>query len=199
MKRHSLIFPVGAAVLLACAQVASAHPGHGTTTGFAAGVQHPLTGADHILAMIAVGICAARIGGRALWILPATFLSFMAAGGLLAGGATGTPPAVDQAIAASVLVFGLMVAAGSRVMMPITFALVGLFAMFHGYAHGAEMRAGLAPAAYGLGFILATAALLVVGLTVGVAIQRSGRALIRQIAGGAIAASGLFMLCMLIL
>ena len=91
MKSKSLIVAAGASALLAFVHVASAHPGHGGTSGFAAGVRHPLSGPDHILAMIAVGLCAAQMGKRALWMLPVTFLAFMIGGGLLALHGTHVP------------------------------------------------------------------------------------------------------------
>jgi urease accessory protein len=145
--------------------------------------------------MLAVGLIATRLGGRTLWLLPLTFLSFMIAGGLLAFG--GRPvPMVEQGIAASVLVLGLMVVAGSRLATPLAVGLVGLFAIFHGYAHGAEMTAGLVPMEYGLGFLVATAALLSIGLTAGMVIKRKGWVQVAPFAGGAIALSGLLLFVM---
>ena len=195
MKSKSLLTVAGASALLVCTQIASAHPGHGSTTGFAAGVSHPFTGIDHILAMIAVGICAAQMGGRALWLLPVTFMAFMMGGGFL-GIHGGSAPAIEQGIAASVLVLGLLVAAGSRLPLPVTAAFVALFAVFHGYAHGAEMGTGLTPAVYALGFLLATALLLAVGIGSGLAVKRGRWTLRRRVAGGAIAMCGILLFAM---
>jgi urease accessory protein len=194
MKSKSLIAAAGASALLVCTQIASAHPGHGSTTGFAAGVSHPFTGVDHILAMIAVGLCAAQLGGRALWLLPAAFLACMVGGGWL-GIHGGAVPMLEQAIAASVLVLGLLIAAGARVSLPATAVLVAVFGAFHGYAHGAEMGAGLTPALYGLGFLTATVALNAIGLGSGLLLMRNRRIGLSRLTGGAIALGGLLLVC----
>src|ERR1700753_2320994 len=107
MKSKSFILAAGASALLVCTQIASAHPGHTPTTGFAAGVTHPFSGIDHILAMIAVGICAAQVGGRTLGLLPAAFIGAMVAGGWMALGGAAVPM-VEQGIAVSVLLLGLL-------------------------------------------------------------------------------------------
>jgi len=192
MKSKSLIAAVGTSALLVFTQVASAHPGHGGASGFAAGVSHPFSGIDHILAMIAVGLCAVQIGGRALWMLPLAFLAFMVGGGLFAvhGGAV---PMTEQGIAASVLLLGLLVAAGSRVALPVTASFVALFAFFHGFAHGAEMHTGVAPAVYGLGFLTATALLLSIGLASGLLLKRTGWMNLARFAGAGIATCGIVL------
>jgi urease accessory protein len=195
MKSNSVIVAAGASAVLAFASTASAHPGHGGATGLSAGVLHPFTGIDHILAMVAVGLCAAQIGGRALWLLPVTFLSAMVLGGSLALGGTHVPM-IEQGIAASVLILGLIIAGGSRLVLPMTAGLVALFAMFHGYAHGAEMHAGLAPAAYGAGFVLATATLHLIGIGIGMALKRNSLPIIVRAAGGAIAIGGVLLFVM---
>src|SRR5258705_637652 len=117
--------------------VAFAHPGHGDQSGFVHGFLHPMTGLDHILAMVTVGILAYQIGGRALWLVPTTFLAVMAAGGLL--GAAGVSfYFVESGIAASVVVLGAIVALALKPPVAVAMPLVGLFAVFHGFAHGIE-------------------------------------------------------------
>jgi len=195
MSSKSLSVALGLTALLVVAQTASAHPGHGPASGFHAGFYHPLSGIDHILAMVAVGLCAGQLGGRWIWFLPATFLGFMVAGGIVAIGGTHVPM-IEQGIAASVLILGLLVAGGSRLFLPLTVGLVALFAMFHGYAHGAEMQSGLRPTTYALGFVLATAALHAIGVGIGIVLKRRSWTTASRITGGAIAAGGLLLFLM---
>ncbi|HET6246172.1 MAG TPA: HupE/UreJ family protein [Tepidisphaeraceae bacterium] len=192
MKSRSIVIAAGASVL-AFATVASAHPGHGASGGFSAGISHPFLGIDHILAMVAVGLCAVQIGGRALWLLPLTFISFMIAGGVLGFNAGHVPPAVEQGIAASVLLLGLIVAGGSRLAVPLTFGLTALFAMFHGYAHGAEMQPGVAFATFAVGFVIATTILHLAGIALGVTLNRNRLPALARLAGGAIAIGGVLL------
>ncbi len=172
-----------------------AHTGHGAS-GFVHGFAHPLGGIDHVLAMVAVGLYAAVIGGRALWLILAAFLGAMAIGGAL--GVIGYAlPHAEIGIAVSVIVLGLAVAL--RVSLPTlaAMALVGLFAIFHGHAHGAEMPQSLSGSEYALGFLLATAMLHAVGIALGLAAGRlaeRGGWRIAQAAGAAIAAAGLALL-----
>lgn len=185
--------PAGAAVLLvASCGVALAHTGHGGAGGFAHGFTHPLGGLDHVLAMVAVGLFAAHLGGRALWLVPATFVAVMALGGAL--GMTGAGlPFVETVIALSVVVLGLAVALRIGVPTPAAMALVGFFAIFHGHAHGAEMPADASGVAYAAGFMLATALLHGTGIALGLTIARLGEFAARrsvQVAGGAMALAG---------
>jgi urease accessory protein len=169
---------------------ACAHTGHGEASGFAHGFIHPLGGLDHVLAMVAVGLYAALLGGRALWLVPAAFLGAMAMGGAIAAAGLAVPY-VEIGIAASVIVLGLAVAL--RVSLPVfaAMALAGLFAIFHGYAHGAEMPQGAS--GYAVGFMLATALLHGAGMAIGLAAaSRSPR--IAQAAGGAMALAGVAIL-----
>jgi urease accessory protein len=184
-----------ASLLWALPVLVQAHPGHeghDVTWDFAGGFAHPLSGWDHLLAMIAVGLWAAQLGGRARWLVPAAFVGVMALGAALAR--TGVPmPGVEQGIAASVLALGLLIAAAVRLPLAAGMALVGLFAIFHGLAHGAEMPATTGGLAYGAGFVAATALLHAAGLGLGLLTARiSGRA--TKFAGWAIAASGLVLL-----
>ncbi|MBI5132784.1 MAG: HupE/UreJ family protein [Rhodopseudomonas palustris] len=153
--------------------------------GAAAGFAHPFLGADHLLAMVAVGLWAASLGGRARWLVPASFVALMTLGAAL--GADGVAlPAVEPMVALSVIALGALVALSLRVPTIAAAALVALFGLFHGAAHGAEMPALASPLAYGLGFIAATALLHGVGLALG---GLRAHAPLR-LAGGAIAAAG---------
>jgi urease accessory protein len=195
MSSKSLHSAVFVTALLALAKIASAHPGHGAANGFAAGAFHPFSGIDHVLAMVAVGICAAQIGGRVIWLLPATFLAFVIGGGIMGIGAAPLPM-IEHGIAASVLVLGLLVAFNSKFYRPLIFGLVALFAVFHGYAHGSEMHPGLGPMAYAAGFVLATAALLGIGIVAGMAAKRAAWTPLWRLAGGAIAVCGILLFWM---
>ena len=132
---------------------------------------HPLSGLDHQLAMILVGIFAYQLGGRALWLVPLAFIAMMAVGGFL--GVTATPvPFVEIGIALSVVVLGAIVAFGIKAPVAMAMGLVGLFAIFHGHAHGTEMPMDVSGAAYGAGFMLATALLHAVGVGMGMLVGR---------------------------
>lgn len=179
MRRISLTL-----MLLAAPSVALAHPGHDAGT-FLAGVGHPLSGLDHILAMVAVGLLAAQIGGRALWAMPLSFVGAMLLGG--AAGALGLPfPAVEPMILASGVILGVLVALAARLPLAATLPLIALFGAAHGWAHGAEGPAtGLA--AYAAGFALVTAGLHLAGILAG----RGLNALALRGLGGATAVAGL--------
>src|ERR1017187_1907191 len=153
-----------AALFLGAVPAAHAHPGLEPATGFAAGVAHPFSGWDHLLAMIAVGFWAAQL--RAPRLLPAAFLTAMALGAL-AGHWAGPVPGLEQGVAASVLVLGLLIANQVRGPAGARAAWGGAFAIFHGAAHGAEMPAAAGALAYGCGFVAATAILLAAGLAGG--------------------------------
>lgn len=187
-------------ISLATPTLAFAHTGHGDAHGFAHGFMHPVGGLDHVLAMVAVGLLAATLGGRALWLLPASFVAVMAAGGML-GIAGINVPFVETGIALSVIVFGLAVA--FRMPLPVLagMALVGFFAVFHGFAHGAEMPPHTSSLAYAGGFLLATALLHGVGIAVGFGIGRLGGAFGPRLAragGGVMTLAGLAILTKLI-
>ena len=176
-----------AAILASLSGAAFAHTGH-DSAGFAHGLMHPLGGPDHVLAMVAVGLYAALLGGRALWLMPATFVGVMAIGGVL--GMAGSPlPYTQIGIALSVIVLGLAVAL--QIGLPaLAAALVGVFAVFHGHAHGSEMPPGVSAFPHAAGFMLATALLHGVGVAIGLA----GGKRIAQAAGGAMALAGIGIL-----
>jgi urease accessory protein len=173
-----------------------AHVGAGSTSGFIHGFVHPVTGIDHVLAMIAVGMFAANLGGRALWAVPLTFVSVMAAGGALGVAGIGIP-FVEAGIAVSVIVLGLAVALRWRGPVAAAMALVGVFAIFHGHAHGAEMPIDASGLEYGLGFVLATALLHIVGIVIDLGLARFGQAYsprVVRFGGAAMAVAGLGIL-----
>lgn len=184
--KHSRTITLTALCLFAGA--ASAHTGSHTPTGFANGLTHPLSGLDHLLAMIAIGLWAAQQGGRALWAVPAAFVGTMILGGGLALSGLSLPH-VETGIAASVLVLGLLIATRRQWSVMAGIAIAAGFAMFHGYAHGLEMPQAASPALYALGFALATVFLHGVGIA-GSLVGRYAM----QAAGVGIAASGLAML-----
>jgi urease accessory protein len=185
---------IGLPVLL-LATAAEAHTGHGAVSGLAAGFGHPFGGLDHMLAMIAVGILGVQLGGRALWALPAVFLAMMVAGGAL--GVMGIAlPLVEPGIAGSVVALGAVIAAGWRLPVAAAAPVVGAFAVFHGYAHGAEMAAGTSATAYGAGFVLATGLLQLAGVGLGVSLARTGRWVAAQgvrVIGAGIAFAGMVL------
>jgi len=193
--RTTLCAALAAAAML-LPSAAWAHPGHDAGVGFAHGFVHPVTGLDHVLAMLAVGLFAAQRGGRALWAVPLSFVCFMAVGGALGVEGIGVP-FVEAGIAISVIVLGLAVALRWTWPVAAAMALVGLFAIFHGHAHGAERPVDASGLAYGLGFILATALLHVVGIGLGIGITGFGRAYsprVIQLGGTAMAVAGLGIL-----
>ena len=183
-----VLFPI---VLLP--SLAQAHPGlPGHTHGFVNGLAHPLTGLDHICAMVAIGLWAAQRGGRALWAVPLAFVSVMALGGIL-GMTGGALPFVETGIAMSVLILGVLIAASVRLPLLTSVLLVGAFALFHGFAHGAEMPATASCLDYGIGFMMATASLHLCGIGLGLTARRWGSMQLIRCAGGAIAACGVFL------
>jgi len=184
------------ALLVAMAQQASAHTGVGDTSGFAHGMMHPVTGLDHVLAMITVGLFAARLGGRALWLVPGSFVAMMSLGGML--GMYGIPvPFIEAGIALSVVTLGTLVAFQVGLPVAVAMALVGVFAIFHGHAHGTEMPMDVAGLDYGAGFVMATALLHSIGVGLGLALGRLSRGPARrvsQIGGAGVAFAGLALL-----
>lgn len=182
-----------AAPLALAAGAAQAHTGAGPTAGFMAGIAHPFFGVDHLLAMIAVGLWAALLGGRAMWLVPAAFVGLMAVGGVLAITAVGLP-VVELMIAASVIVLGGLVAVRVKAPTVAGMAVVAAFALFHGHAHGLEMPVGAGGLSYFAGFVLATAALHGLGLAIGLTAGRLRDGLAVRAAGGAIAAAGLLLI-----
>lgn len=190
-------------VLVALGLLASvaawAHGGHPAVDGtgpfasFATGFLHPLTGPDHVIAMVAVGLWGAVLGAPALWLLPVVFPLVMAVGGALA--LLGLPlPHVEIGIAASGLALGLAVALRWRAPLAVAAVLVGGFAVFHGHAHGTELPEAASPLVYSLGFVVATGLLHLSGVAFGALGRTAQGWLAIRTAGGLIAAAGLWFL-----
>lgn len=193
-SRPSFSHFAAAAALTLTSVPAMAHPGHAEAAGFLAGFAHPLGGIDHVLAMLGVGLFAARLGGRGTWALPVAFLAAMA-GGAVAAAMGLALPAVEPAIAMTVVAMGLLVAAGTRLPTGWAAPLVAVFAVFHGHAHGAEATGSLP--AFASGFLLATGLILASGVALGHAMERMGApraVLVRASGGGLTALAGMLLL-----
>lgn len=171
------------------ATTAQAHTGVGVIGGFSSGFLHPITGWDHVVAMVAVGLWGAFLGTPAIWILPVVFPLVMAFGGML--GVMGVPmPFVETGIALSGIVLGFAVLFGVRAPIWLAAIIVGIFAIFHGHAHGAELPDAANPFAYAMGFVIATGLLHLFGIAFGfLTLVPKGQYLVRA-AGAGIAAVG---------
>jgi urease accessory protein len=174
--------------------VALAHVGQGDVGGgFVAGVEHPIFGLDHVIAMVAVGMWGAQLGAPAIWVLPVTFPLVMAFGGVL--GAIGVPiPGIEIGIAISAVVLGGMVAFAARPPLWVAAILVGIFAIFHGYAHGAELPESANAIAFSVGFVVATGLLHGLGILIGVIHRWPAGARVLQGGGGLVASGGVYFL-----
>ena len=188
MKRRAALLPV-----LLIALPAFAHVEEGQAGGLLAGLKHPISGLDHVLAMIAVGLWGAQLGAPAMWLLPVTFPMVMAFGGFL--GLVGVPlPGIEAGIALSAILLGAAVAMEARPPLGAAAALVGFFAVFHGHAHGTELLPGQSGLLYSIGFVIATGCLHGVGIVLGLMHRwPAGRVALRA-AGAAVAAAGLAFL-----
>src|SRR5262245_4700742 len=172
---------------------AFAHQQQGEATGFLTGFRHPISGVDHVLAMVAVGLWGAQLGAPAIWVLPVAFPLVMAMGGML--GLMGVPvPGIEYGIATSAILLGAAVMFEVRPPLVVTALLVGVFAIFHGHAHGTELPPGQSALLYSMGFVMATGCLHTMGIGIG-AIHRWtwGLKLLRA-AGAAVAAGGVFFM-----
>jgi urease accessory protein len=173
---------VGSALALWCltAVPAFAHVGQGHVVGFAYGFAHPLSGLDHIIAMVAVGLYAANLGGRNLWLVPSAFVATMIFGGIL--GYSGFPlPLVEMGIGLSVVVMSMAVSAGFNLPTLGAMALVSLFALFHGHAHGSEGVELTSFLPYAAGFIIATTLLHLAGIGLGLGLDKFGATVSRTL------------------
>lgn len=173
--------------------LAQAHIEQGQATGLLTGLQHPWSGLDHILAMIAVGLWGALLGNPAIWVLPIAFPMMMSFGAMM--GLLGIPlPGVEIGIAVSAIGLGLMVSLDVRARLPIAAVLVGFFAIFHGHAHGTELPEGQSGLLYSMGFVIGTGLLHGVGILIGlVDVYPAGKTMLR-LAGMFIAAMGCLFL-----
>lgn len=172
---------------------AQAHVTEGVSGGLVSGFLHPIFGLDHVVAMIAVGLWGAFLGGSAIWMLPIVFPLVMALGGVM--GISGVPlPQVEAGIAASAIVLGLMVAGAVRPPLWVAGLIVGAFAIFHGHAHGTELPQAANAMSYSIGFVVATGLLHLTGIAFGLLTKwNSGKLLVRG-GGAAIALAGLVFL-----
>jgi urease accessory protein len=156
----------GSLPVLLHAQTAFAHAQQGAAAGFLTGLAHPVSGLDHVLAMIAVGLWGAQLGAPALWLLPVAFPMVMAMGGMI--GLLGIPlPGVEVGIAVSAVLLGSAVMSELRPPIAAAVVLVGFFGVFHGHAHGTELPVGQSALLYSMGFVIATGCLHGVGIAVG--------------------------------
>ena len=178
------------AITVLAPALAYAHPQH-SGTGFIQGFVHPLLGFDHLLAMIAVGVWAAQVGGRTTWILPGAFVTAMFAGSML-GLAGFAVPMVEPVVAASVLVLGLVIMFRIRVSVPYAASLAAVFALHHGAAHLADASATVNLITYGAGFTMATTLLHLTGIFAALAFR--GREIVLRLAGAPVGLAGAWML-----
>jgi urease accessory protein len=192
MRRLGWIVMLAATAVIGGPGTAHAHVGAGPVHDLLHGLGHPLNGIDHICAMIAVGIFSAQCGGRAIWLVPLSFVLVMAVGGAL-GMAGVSLPFVEPGILLSVVVLGVFIAAAVPLPLVASVAIVGLFALAHGHAHGAEIPAFVSGASYAVGFVLATAFLHLTGIGFGLLTQRARLSQLVRLSGVAIAACGVYI------
>lgn len=174
-------------------QPAFAHVQQGEAGGFLTGLAHPISGLDHVLAMVAVGLWGAQLGSPAIWLLPVAFPMVMAVGGMF--GLMGLPlPGVEYGIAASAILLGAVVMFELRPPLAVAAGLVGFFAIFHGHAHGTELPPGQSAMLYSMGFVVATGGLHAVGIGLGESRRWAwGKGLLRA-AGVIVAVGGVFFM-----
>lgn len=170
-----------------------AHVQQGMSTSFLTGLSHPWSGLDHVLAMIAVGLWGAQLGNPAIWVLPITFPLVMAFGAML--GLLGLPvPGIEIGIATSAIVLGMMVLGEARPKLAVAAVLVGMFAIFHGHAHGTELPADQSGQLYSIGFVLATGCLHGVGILIGLIHRWPAGRIVLRCSGAIISAMGAYFL-----
>lgn len=190
--RVRLLLPASAAVW-ALPAMASAHDGSGATGGFLGGLHHPVSGLDHIVAMVAVGLWGAQLGKPGVWVLPVTFPLMMAVGGFL--GLIGVHlPAVELGIAISAIVLGGVVLADAKLPLWVAMIIVGCFAIFHGHAHGTELPENASAMFYSIGFVISTGFLHCVGITIGLLDHWKKGAVAVRFAGGFVGLAGVYFL-----
>jgi len=185
--------PIAALLALAPLTSALAHTGTGLATGLQSGFLHPITGFDHLVAMVAVGLWGAQLRNPAIWVLPITFPLVMALGGLL--GISGVVvPLTEPAVALSGIALGLLIALHVRLPLIVAMLVVGVFAVFHGYAHGRELPEAADPVAYAVGFVVATGLLHLCGIVIGLLIMWPSGARAVRACGAAIGCVGGYFL-----
>ena len=187
------VFFLTLAMFLVLTPSAQAHVEQGQAAGFVTGLEHPWSGLDHVLAMIAVGLWGAQLGNPAIWVLPITFPMVMSFGAMM--GLLGIPlPGIEIGIAVSAIFLGLMVLGEVKPNLYIAAAMVGVFAIFHGHAHGTELPPGQSGLLYSMGFVIATGVLHGIGITVGLIYRWPAGKLVLRGAGAFIAVMGMFFL-----
>jgi urease accessory protein len=181
------------ALLLLWPLAGLAHIQSGEAGGFVSGLSHPVSGLDHVVAMVAVGLWGAQLGAPAIWMLPVAFPMMMAFGGML--GLIGLPlPGVEIGIAVSAIVLGALVMGEVRPPLKVAVLIVAFFAVFHGHAHGTELQPGQNALLYSLGFVVATGLLHAAGIAIGLIHRWDPGRRILQVAGGLVMASGFYFL-----
>jgi len=179
--------------LLLLTPSAYAHVEGGQAVGFVTGLQHPWSGLDHVLAMIAVGLWGAQLGNPALWVLPVTFPMVMSFGAMM--GLLGMPlPGIEIGIAVSAIILGGMVLGEVKPKLIIAAIMVGVFAIFHGHAHGTELPPGQSGLLYSMGFVIATGVLHGIGILIGLIHRWPAGKLALRLTGAFIAVMGVFFL-----
>ena len=197
MNRNNQLNLISISLLLALSGTASAHSEAGATGGFASGFLHPIFGLDHVVAMVAVGLWGAFLGKKAMWSLPVIFPMVMALGGAM--GVAGVPlPAVEIGIALSGIVLGAMVAFAVRPPLWVAGTLVGVFAVFHGHAHGTELPEAASPLTFAIGFVISTGLLHLCGIALGGLTKLPWGMTVVRITGAAIAVVGALFLFQII-
>ncbi len=189
MRQTLVIFVI---LFLAVPGIASAHTGIEPTTGFLFGFTHPLGGVDHLLAMLATGIWAVQVGGRAIWTVPCVFVAVMTLAGAL--GILEIPvPYIEQGILLSIIVLGILIAGVFKLPLIYGSFIIGFFAIFHGYAHGTEMPASFNALSYATGFVFATIILHLLGIGIGKLIKTANLTTMDRLAGSTIFLSGIYL------
>jgi urease accessory protein len=190
---NHLVWFLMLSVYLVCIPPAQAHVEQGQAVGFVTGLEHPWSGLDHVLAMIAVGIWGAQLGNPALWILPVTFPMVMSLGAMM--GLLGIPlPGIEIGIAVSAILLGTMILGEVCPNLLVAAVLVGFFAIFHGHAHGTELPPGQSGLLYSMGFVIATGCLHGIGIALGLVNRWPAGKLALRGTGAFIAAMGVFFL-----
>jgi len=188
-----LIVPLIGLVLLFYPLTAFAHKRGGEAIGFVSGFEHPISGLDHILAMVAVGLWGAQLGAPAIWVLPVVFPMIMALGGMM--GLMGIPlPGIELCIALSAVALGFAVFREARPKLWIAAIIVGFFAIAHGHAHGTELPAGASGILYSIGFVIATGLLHATGIGIGLVHRWPAGRVALRLSGAAVAIGGMFFL-----
>ncbi len=193
MQKAKIFSPLALLMLMLIPVAGHAHQEVGVASGFASGFSHPLSGVDHMVAMVAVGLWGGILGRPAVWLLPVTFPMVMAFGGML--GVRGVPlPAVEAGIAISGIVLGIMVLFYAKPPLWVAAVIVGFFAIFHGHAHGMELPEAANPLSYAAGFVVSTGLLHITGILTGLLIHVPWGKKLVQALGGVIALTGFFYL-----